>query len=175
MDVLWRLANCLEYPHAGLPESVAGAIASVSQVSQDAKTLLCSFQSYLEEATLSHLEEIYTRTFDLEAPCCLYAGYYLFGDTARRGIFMAQLKEEYKQSGFSQGRELPDHLTLMLRFLGSGCGREQAEELIALCILPAMEAMLSRLDDSDNPYHGLLRALWLVLDTMNHSEIRKRR
>ncbi len=158
-----------------LVDVVVDVIPLVSQVSQEAKNLLRGFLSYLRDTTPGQMEEIYTRTFDLEPSCCLYVGYYLFGDTARRGLFMAQLKEEYEHSGFSQARELPDHLSLMLRFLGSGCGREKAEELIALCILPAMEKMLRQLDDSHNPYHGVLRTLWLVLDKMKRNEASERR
>ena len=96
-------------------------------------------------------------------------GYHLFGDRNHRGIFLAGLKEHYQVFRFSAGNELPDHLGVMLRFLANEEDEEEREELIFLCIIPALKKMLEGFRSS-NPYKEVLQALLLMLQSDIRSE-----
>jgi nitrate reductase delta subunit len=116
------------------------------------------------------MEELYTSTFDLNAICYPYVGYHLFGDGNHRGMFLAGLKEHYQVSHFSAGNELPDHLGVMLRFLANDGDEGEREELIFLCIIPALKKMLEGFEDKSNPYQGVLQALLLMLQSSTRFE-----
>ncbi len=167
MNLYHLFADLIDYPRPLLHEQVDQCATLLSSVNRDAAIHLKPFQDLLETIPISQMEEVYTRTFDHQANCCPYVGYHLFGGGRRRGIFMARLKELHRTFGFLCGHELPDHLSVMLRFL-AGRTNNDREELIALCLIPALSAMIDGLDGTSNPYRGVLQALLLVLrDTQN--------
>jgi len=155
-------AQILEYPKPGLSERIKECLSLLTSPNNEAKILLTKFQNFVDRTPLGCLEEIYTFTFDLQPVCCLYVGYHLFGEDQRRAILMARLKEHYSVHGFSLFNELPDHVGVILRFLAIE-NDEEREELIALCIIPALKKMVKRFEGTTNPYGELLHALFLVL------------
>ncbi len=124
--------------------------------------MMDEFRAFLQATPLEGMEELYTRTFELQAVCHPYVGYHLFGDGSRRGFFMSGLKGHYRTCGFSVGNELPDHLSIMLRF-ASSCTTPEREELTRECMIPAIERMISGFEDDGNPYKSVLEALLLML------------
>ena len=80
---------------------------------------------------------------------------------------MAQLNEAYHGVGYSTVQELPDHLAVVLRFIGLDATNRQGEFCQALIndgVMPALEKMLKVFgEESENPYFGLLSALQLFL------------
>ncbi len=130
-----------------------------------AAALLTEFCSFVEQASPARLEELYTGTFDLQAVCYPYVGYHLFGDSYKRGMFMAQLNAGYRERGFSAGNELPDHVAVILRFLASGPGGRVQPGAARRRADPGRWTRWLKAfgDQSDNPYAGVIRALLLVL------------
>jgi nitrate reductase delta subunit len=156
-------AEVLEYPTPSLPECFDECMSLLFPSYRGVFKLLKGFESFLAQTPTSRIEEIYTRTFDLQAICFPYVGHYLFGEDHRRGMFMARLKEKYRLHDFSAGNELPDHLAVMLRFLERMEDGEGSEELVRECILPSLEKMIQGFKDRDNPYKAVMQALWLIL------------
>ena len=80
---------------------------------------------------------------------------------------MAQLNEAYHLIGYSAVQELPDHVAIVLRYLGLDSTNRQndfCQALIYEGLNPAMEKMLKVFGEgSENPYFGLLSALHLFL------------
>ena len=168
---LYRLfADCLEYPTLLLSDRVNECISILTPFQAKAADLMRGFKTFLLQTPLGRMEEIYTHTFDLHGSCYPYVGYHLFGDGNHRGMFLAGLKEHYQVYHFSAGNELPDHLGVMLRFLANQEGEEDRDELIFLCILPALKKMLEGVRDRSNPYQGVLQALSLMLQSNTESE-----
>ncbi len=161
-------STILDYPDSQLSERVDEAIALLSSLHGKASTLLAEFQTFLAKTPIGTMEEIYSRTFDLQAVCFPYVGYHLFGEDHRRGLFMAGLKGDYKANQFSCGNELPDHLGVMLRFLANE-SHEGRDEMIDLCVIPALKKMVARLDGASNPYQKVLESLLLVLRQLRNS------
>ena len=160
---LYRLfADLLGYPTPALARQAqeAAACAGTGQ----AATLLTGFCSFVEQTPPARLEELYTGTFDLQAVCYPYVGYRLFGDNYKRGMLMARLNAGYRERGFSAGKELPDHVAVILRFLASVSEDEFSQGLLHDGLIPAVDTMVKAFgDQSDNPYAGVIHALLLVL------------
>jgi nitrate reductase molybdenum cofactor assembly chaperone NarJ/NarW len=164
-NVYNMLADALEYPTpeiAGRAEACALALASVNGNAQD------HFEPFLKFCTtvpVSRIEELYTDTFDLQALCCPYVGFHLFGEDRGRGMFMVRLKEHYRAENHQVNGELPDHISVMLRFLSDRERSSENMDLISYCIIPAMKKMISLFKDGANPYRGVLDAALMLLET----------
>ena len=163
MSLYQRLAEVIDYPDPDLFQGVDECIALSAPIHEEVSGLLKEFRTSLGKIPLGAMEELYMRTFALEAACYPYVGYQLFGDGNHRGMFLAGLKEHYQIYDFSSANELPDHLGVMLRFLARDDDKEEREELLSLCILPALRKMVQRFSDEGNPYRNLLKAILLLL------------
>lgn len=152
------LAGLLEYPGARFERATEALRA-------DPETI-CLIQAF-ERPGRAALEETYTRTFDLNGDTSLYVGHHLFGEDWRRGLFLAGLKQSYRESGFSSGSELPDHLPLLLRFIARRQRDEEREEevheLLQDCVIPAVSRLVTTLRDGENPYRAALEMILRAL------------
>lgn len=158
-------ANLVEYPTPFLSDRVDECISLLTPLQREASDHVWGFKTFLSLTSFSRMGEIYANTFDLNGICYPYVGYHLFGDGDHRGMFLAGLKEHYQASDFSAGNELPDHLGVMLRFLGYIKDEGEREEFIFLSIIPALRKMLEGFRDRSNPYKGVLQALLLMLQS----------
>jgi nitrate reductase delta subunit len=158
-----RLASILEHPTPFLWERLERSIHLLAHSHDGAAELLRRFKSILEQTRISRMEEIYTRTFDLQPLCFPYVGYHLFGEETRRGMFLAKLRERYRLYDFSPGNELPDHLAVMLRFLDRLEEGEESGELVRECIIPCLEKMIRGFGERENPYKLVMEALLEVI------------
>jgi nitrate reductase molybdenum cofactor assembly chaperone NarJ/NarW len=165
MEETFRLfAGLLEYPTADLDRQARECYDLLSPAGSPAAVPLQSFCRQVRETSPARLEELYTRTFDLQAVCSPYVGYQLFGESYKRGMFMARLNEGYRERGFSAGSELPDHVAVVLRFLALGAEDEFSRALQAEGLVPALAKMAQALRcPSDNPYAEVIDALALIL------------
>jgi len=125
------------------------------------------FLAFAEQVPLSRLEEVYTRTFDLEAVCVPYLCCQLFGEDPIRGVFMVRLRELYRSHDFVQSSELPDHISVMLRFLSRRDWGEESLELIDYCLIPSVMKMRECFREDKNPYRRILEAVLLTLEGGN--------
>jgi nitrate reductase delta subunit len=116
------------------------------------------------------LRELYAETFDWNPACCLYVGFHLFGESYKRGAFMAKLNGEYRTRGFSAGNELPDHLCVMLRYLADVEDDEVALWLTDEAIAPALRKIAKAFDDSDSIYGTLMQAAFATFERVGQGE-----
>lgn len=161
----WELfAALLDYPGPSTREYARECTALVAQESSEAAEKIQQFESACAAQKLSQLQELYTKSFDLRPDCTLNASYHLFGDDWRRSIFLAELQGIYSSCSFETGSELPDHLCLILCFLGTKERNEVTTELVEECVVPAVRRILQLVGQEENPYRGVLEALlmWLT-------------
>ncbi len=154
-DAFGRL---LEYPGEDVLRRARECMSLFSERDPRAG-LIGSFTSFLEATSPAYLQEVYTRTFDLKPSCFPYVGYHVFGESYKRGDFLARLKARYRELGLESGSELPDHLAVVLRFLSLTGDEEEGRDFIELCLAPAVEKMLASLRGEKNPYGWVLQAL----------------
>jgi nitrate reductase delta subunit len=139
---LLRVAELLRYPD----EALARAADDGPDVS--------AFFDEIESVSLEGMEELYTRTFDLNPVATLEVGWHLWGEQYERGRFLAELRALQDDLGVEEGSELPDHLTVVLATIS------RLEEPESLCqrIAPALAKIATPLEEHGNPYRHLIRA-----------------
>lgn len=153
-SALPAIADLLDYPGSDWPGKMS--------VCADAANDFCRV---VEKVSLSDLQELYTRTFDLNPVCALEVGYHLFGENYKRGEFLANLRETEAPFDLGQQNQLPDYLPVLLRLLTKLDDVELRSSLIGECLIPALDKMLRPLKESDNPYRFLLEAVRATLQT----------
>jgi nitrate reductase delta subunit len=173
---LFEIFACLfEYPTFATPLKAGLCYEQLQGSRSKASDLLEDFYQQLEKRSLEQMQEIYTSTFDMQPVCYPYIGYQLFGESYKRGAFMAHLSEAYRVSGYPIEKELPDHISVVLRFLGTDAARRQddfGQALLREGMLPALKKMADVLGlQIDNPYTDLVSALLLVLRDTTEKEV----
>ncbi len=167
------LAEILDYPRPGLAASVAGCVARMRAAHPAAARRLEEVARALASAAPGRLEESYTAAFDLDASCSPHVGHRLLGADPRRGVFLARLAGRYRSRGFSAGRELPDHVAVLLRFLAHSPDEPGREELVGECLVPALATLAQELGRRSHPYAAVADAARLVLEADAREEARR--
>jgi nitrate reductase assembly molybdenum cofactor insertion protein NarJ len=137
MSVFQKLAAALTYP--------------------DRPEIRMELQSFpgFSQLNVAELEELYTRTFDINPVCSLEAGWHLFGEDYNRGAFLVRMRDLLRQHNVPEGAELPDHLPNALRVL-EVMPHEDAAELAREFIMTAVGRMRVPFEDSVNLYGPIL-------------------
>ena len=120
------------------------------------------FVARAEAARPHEMEEIYSSTFDVDPTCAPYVGHHLCGEGPRRGAFLARLVEVYRQDGFgggAPGGELPDHVSVVLRYLSAVPSGPSRQALLLDGLVPALDKMLAAPLDPGDVYRSVLAAL----------------
>ncbi|MCC7119071.1 MAG: nitrate reductase molybdenum cofactor assembly chaperone [Anaerolineales bacterium] len=160
-------ATLMEYPPSVSAEQTQKCLEALQPIPAEAASQLAKFANFYRQAAPQKMQEVYTTTFDMQPVCYPYVGFHLYGESYKRGAFMAQLNEAYRAGNYSAEQELPDHLSVILHFLGKNEENHQSEfgqALISSGAIPALEKMLATFGpNSENPYFGLLSALHLFL------------
>jgi nitrate reductase molybdenum cofactor assembly chaperone NarJ/NarW len=156
-------ADLLSYPTASILEQADDCLDQLQDSHPEATPAFENFLLGLKQCELEKLKELYTTTFDMQPVCYPYIGYQLFGESYKRGALMAQLNEAYHACGYSTGQELPDHVSVALRFLGLDAANREGEfcqSLLYSGLIPALGKMLQPFGtQSENPYFWLLSAI----------------
>ncbi len=114
--------------------------------------------------SLDEIQEIFTRSFDVQAITTLGVGYVMFGDDYKRGEVLVNLSREHDAVGIDYGDELPDHLPNVLRLMARWEDRELAAEFAQEILYPALERMVAefepeRSEERDSLYEKHYRTL----------------
>ena len=169
-EFLQLLARALDYPR-GDTVAVCRELAAWTRAERpQAADAYEEFAAAADALTDYRLRELYAETFDWNPACCLYVGFQLFGESYKRGAFMAKLNHEYRARDFSAGTELPDHLCVMLRYLSGVEDDDVALWLTDEAIAPALRKIAKGFDDSDSIYGILARAAFATFERAGQGE-----
>lgn len=136
------LSKLFDYPEADYHDNVVSAINAVSKEYPEAAAELEKFLKLLPVQT-REMEELYSRSFDVQAVTTLDVGYVLFGDDYQRGEILVRLNKEHGKVGNSCGQELADHLPILLKLVPKMEDTEVRTELVTMLIAPAVEKMMN--------------------------------
>jgi nitrate reductase molybdenum cofactor assembly chaperone NarJ/NarW len=154
-QVLGLFADILDYPAPGLAGKAAECAALIGAAQPEAVALLESFRGFAEENSVEKLQEIYSGFFDLNSICHPYVGYQLFGENYKRSAFLLGLKKAYRAEGFEASvSEIPDRLSLVLRFVAHSKGGEDIDELLNRGLLPALARMTTKPESDGHQHDG---------------------
>ena len=93
------LADMFDYPTSGYPVRVKIASETLRTKHPEAYAEVEEFRANLPEDDLYSMQELYTRSFDVQAITTLDIGYVLFGDDYKRGELLSHLNQEHHQVG----------------------------------------------------------------------------
>ncbi|MGE5056126.1 MAG: nitrate reductase molybdenum cofactor assembly chaperone [Acidobacteriota bacterium] len=160
-DLYQAFAALLTYPDENYRQHVQSA---QSLAPAECGALLAQFAESIEGLQIWELEELFTRTFDMNPMCSLELGWHLFGENYERGLLLVRLREELRQYEIPESTELPDHLTHILTLLGR-MDHARAEDFTAACVLPAVTKMIGAVEGKGNPYQHVLLGIQRFLRT----------
>jgi nitrate reductase molybdenum cofactor assembly chaperone NarJ/NarW len=153
-QLLGLFADILDYPGPGLAEKAGECASLIGPAQPEAFALMESFRRFAEETPLGKLQEIYSGFFDLNSICHPYIGYQLFGENYKRSVLLIELKKAYRAAGFeATAGEIPDRLSIVLRFVAQSEGGEEIDELLNRGVLPALARMTTK-PETDAHQHG---------------------
>jgi len=143
------LAALFDYPDRDYPARVGAACGAVAARYGEAAGLLEAFGRNLPATggaftpeALDEVQEIFTRSFDVQAITTLSVGYVMFGDDYKRGELLVNLNREHASAGVECGTELPDHLPTVLRLIARWTDEALVAEFVEEILGPAVEQMI---------------------------------
>ena len=158
------VADLFDYPDLEYPQKVRQVVELLDGVYPKAVVELEQFLDLLPDQDLRIMQELFTRSFDVQAATTLDVGYVLFGDDYKRGELLANLNREHLALGNDCGKELSDHLPNLLRLLAKITDKDFADELVQELIAPALWSMISefspkRMEKKDEAYKKQYKTL----------------
>jgi len=148
-----HLARLFDYPRVDYPlwvqsvyDLLAGShVVAAAHIAEFARLLPTEGRPLAQEA-LDEVQEIFTRSFDVQAITTLGIGYLMFGDDYKRGELLVNLRREQAKVGVDCGNELPDHLPNVLRLLARWEDLALRSEFVEWILYPAVERMVSEFE-----------------------------
>lgn len=148
-------ADILDYPAVGLQARAAECQALLARLAPSAGDLLGEFRAFADQASPGRLEEAYSGFFDLNPLCHPYIGYQLFGENYKRSTFLVALKDRYRTASFeATPAEIPDRLSVVLRYIAVAEPGADTDDLVREGLLPALERMTARPASNDHHHDG---------------------
>ena len=115
-----------------------------------------------QDLTTEELQELFTRTFDLNPLCTLEIGWQLYGEDYQRGEFLVKMRQQLREYDLRESGELPDHLSHALMLLGR-LEPEEAAEFATSYLLPAIDKMRGAWHENRNAFSALLESAFTLL------------
>jgi len=141
-----NLADIVDYPKSDFFSKVKKAGEFLTGYDTETVSIFNEFVQFLEVTELEKVEELFLRTFDVQAVTTLDIGYVLFGDDYKRGKLLANLNHEHITANNDCGTELADYLPNLLKLLPKITDEEFRDELVAMIILPALDKIIKEFD-----------------------------
>lgn len=158
------LGALLDYPRAEFHDQLSVCLQRLTSIGSQAAPHAKRFADGVIEMSIIDLEELFTRTFDINPVCALEVGWQLYQENYERGMFIVRMRRLMKQFELPESKELPDHLTHVMQ----AAGRLNDDELAGFAsgyALPAVEKMLKGFGETDNPYKHALTAIQSELNS----------
>jgi len=163
-NIYHALADLLEYPDCDWDDKLDLCRRVLANEKTGLSKTFDSFYQHIGTLSLSQVQERYTQTFDLSPVCTLDVGYHLFGESYKRGLFLANLRQTEAPYDLNCEHQLPDYLPVLLRLLDKLGDRDLRSSLISDCLIPAIEKMRDALSKSESVYESPLAIIAELLN-----------
>jgi len=137
------LAPLFDYPDAEFPGRVKNIGDYLCGHYAEASVELGRFIQLLPSDDLQAMQELFTRSFDVQAITTLDIGYVLFGDDYKRGILLANLNREHRNASVNTGTELADYIPNLLRLMTVIEDEDVLHDLAYAILGPALLEMIA--------------------------------
>lgn len=142
------LANLFRYPMVDYLENIEKCRSMLEASYPEAFVDFTIFYDTIKAKSLIEVEELFNKTFHIQAICYLDLGYVLFAEDYKRGDFLVKMKNEQRMANNDCGEELADNLPNVLSLLPLMEDKDLVDELVVRIIIPALEKMLAEFDAS---------------------------
>jgi nitrate reductase assembly molybdenum cofactor insertion protein NarJ len=139
------VAELFDFPGPELTPRGRALLAFLRGNYPDAAVEVEHFLDAIPERTLD-LQELHTRTFDVQSLTTLDIGYVLFGDDYKRGALLSNLNREHNDAENDCRGELADHLPNLLRLIPKLKDQDLLDELVRQILVPALLLMIREFD-----------------------------
>jgi len=164
-------ADVLQYPDEDLKAKIEVTMETLSRCPQYGPEVMDAMRKFLEEVErlpLDDIQGIYSYTFELTSEYTLDLGHFLY-DGFKRSNNLASLKAMYRENGFPYDEvakgELPDHMPVLLAFLGTLENSELKQEVTESFLIMALEKLNKNFErNKGNLYSHLIDAIHRVVD-----------
>ncbi len=167
-DCYDALARMIDYPDSkrGLQRDCDTVSSFMNEQCKDRHSIL-PFADFMSASSLAQLQEEYVATFDFNPATAPYLGHHLFGDNQKKAVYMVMLKQQFERSGYTPtGVELPDHISVLLAFLGHLArleGTLSRQKFLSDCVLRGVERMNAAFaSKQDSHWKALVETAWLL-------------
>ncbi len=150
-------ARLLSYPAADYRKQASELFRAFEKDEERRKRLL-PFYDFVRLALPGKIEELFTRTFDLNKTTCLEIGWHLYGEDYKRGEFLVRMRQSLVEYGIPESIELPDHISHCLLLLAA-LDEEDAPIYVRRFLVPALKIILENFE-KENPFRPLVQTLW---------------
>lgn len=141
------LAELFRYPKQDIKTTVIEIQQFLSKNYPEAGKEFVRFSEFIADSTFYQIEEIFQKTFHIQAVCFLDIGYVIFAEDYKRGEFLVNMKAEQAKYNNDCEGELADNLPYVLRLLPIHKDEAFVNELVVMALIPALEKMLSEFSD----------------------------
>ncbi|MEN9441109.1 MAG: hypothetical protein RLZ33_1186 [Bacteroidota bacterium] len=180
------LANLFRYPDEDYKKNVSECAKMLKENYHEAYSEILPFVQFVEANGLYEIEEVFGKTFHIQAICFLDLGYVLFAEDYKRGEFLVKMKDEQRRANNDCGDELADNLPNVLTLMAIMKDEEFLGEFAVRIVEPSLEKMLAEFDQArmelkdkvrkkkqkvilledmqnKNIFQYAIKALWLVV------------
>lgn len=143
-EIYGLLASMLEYPQNNSYKNLIISVFDKLKVEMpEAVESMEYFMDFINEATLSEMQELYLRSFDVQAITTLDIGFVLFGEDYKRGQLLVNLNREHRDANNTCSTELADSLPNVLNLISKMTNVEMRDEIASKLVIPAVVKMSS--------------------------------
>lgn len=142
------LADLFRYPKQDYIENVNNCADLIGKLYPEAHAKLVPFMEWVNTHDMSEIEELFGRTFHIQAICYLDLGYVLFAEDYKRGEFLVQMKREQAKANVDCGEELADNLPNVLHLMSVLDDTDFLQEFGVRVMKPSLEKMIKEFDES---------------------------
>lgn len=140
------LADLFKYPDEFFLERILKILSFLDKKYPSALQEAQLFFDTLSFNDLVCAQELYTRSFDVQAVTTLDIGYVLYGDDYKRGEILANLNREHQKAQNDCGSDLADHLPNLLRLISKAQDTQFIADLVHEILAPALNTMIHEFD-----------------------------
>lgn len=120
--------------------------AYLSAILPESAEAMKLFMEFTATSTLEEMQELFLRSFDIQAITTLDIGFILFGEDYKRGQLLVHLNREHREAGNICHTELSDHLPNILRLLPKMKDDAMRNEIATRLLTPAVVKMIEEFD-----------------------------
>lgn len=173
MDKLFnQMSVLLNYPRSNYFEVIDEMIKILEQLDSTTALELQTFRDEIKTLTAEQLEELYTKTFDIQGLCCLDLGYVLFGEDYKRGEFLVHVSRLQRENNVNVESELADHLPNVVKLVGTlGNDDPFKKEFVEKLLQPAVVKMIENFERGNNMNNSFKRPLIILQNVLNQNYI----